>query len=187
MHLSEQPVSMTVGEYLEWEPRQSARHEYRHGRVYSMAGGTKVHGAIAFNAAVALGPRLRGTGCRGFSSDVKIAVSPQGPFYYADVVITCDPREDPTDAIVRYPSVVIEVLSRSTGGFDRTFKFWDYALIPSLSEYVLVDSQEQGVIVNRRAGEYLWSIRRCAAEDSVVLESLGIAFAVAELYEGVTL
>ncbi len=48
------------------------------------------------------------------------------------------------DALLN-PSVVIEVLSGSTEGYDRGEKFSELLTLPNLEQYVLVDSAEKGI------------------------------------------
>ncbi|MFN9059297.1 MAG: Uma2 family endonuclease, partial [Pseudanabaena sp.] len=40
---SQQPSTMSIKEYLEWEPQQDLRHEYINGEVFAMTGGTLAH------------------------------------------------------------------------------------------------------------------------------------------------
>jgi Uma2 family endonuclease len=54
-----QPPSMTLAEYLVWEPLQELRYEYIHGSVVAMTGGTIPHNDIALNFYRALYPQVR--------------------------------------------------------------------------------------------------------------------------------
>lgn len=47
--IPQQPLKMTVEEYLEWEPQQDLRYEYANGEVFAMTGGTIPHNDIALN------------------------------------------------------------------------------------------------------------------------------------------
>jgi Uma2 family endonuclease len=64
-HLSEE-------EYLDLELKSEIRHEYIQGQVYAMSGGSEQHSLIAVNLYALMRTKLRGTGCRMFSSDLKI-------------------------------------------------------------------------------------------------------------------
>jgi Uma2 family endonuclease len=63
-------------------------------------------------------------------------------YTYPDAAIACPPTfdEGPTAALLN-PKVLFEVLSPSTEG-DRGMKFRNYRRIPTIEEYVLIDSNE---------------------------------------------
>jgi Uma2 family endonuclease len=46
MSTAEKRMTMTIAEYLEWEPQQNEKHEFRNGQVFSQAGGTRKHSLI---------------------------------------------------------------------------------------------------------------------------------------------
>ncbi len=59
-------------------------------------------------------------------------------FYYPDVMVTCNPQY--TEKYYKsYPSLIVEVLSPSTQYLYRGEKRFNYQLLASLQEYVLVD------------------------------------------------
>ena len=67
------PVSrMTPEEYLEWEKRQSVKHEYVAGDVFAMAGASDAHGKIALNLASMLLQHTEGGPCEPFLLDRKV-------------------------------------------------------------------------------------------------------------------
>ncbi|MGB3694736.1 MAG: Uma2 family endonuclease [Spirulinaceae cyanobacterium] len=84
---------MTPQEYLEWEKRQELRYEYIDGEVFAMTGGTKPHNRIAGNLYTALDSFLAEKGCDIYIADVKVQVSPSGPYHYPNVMVTCDARD----------------------------------------------------------------------------------------------
>ena len=49
-----EPATMTVEEYLALEQTSQVKHEYSHGHVYAMSGGTIAHDRIANNVRTAL-------------------------------------------------------------------------------------------------------------------------------------
>ncbi|WP_072621035.1 Uma2 family endonuclease [Spirulina major] len=137
-----QSPRMTVAEYLAWETEQLIKHEYIDGEVYAMAGSTLPHNDIALNVYSVLRSHLRGKGCRVNVSDVKVRVSEQGPYFYPDVVVSCDQRDRTAIDAIYHPRLIIEVLSPSTGTFDYGQKFQFYRQISSLEEYVLIDATQ---------------------------------------------
>lgn len=66
---------MSPQEYLEWEESQDIKYEYINGEVFAMTGGTIPHTSIALNLASALKSHLRGSPCRAFMADAKVAVT----------------------------------------------------------------------------------------------------------------
>ncbi|WP_230839812.1 Uma2 family endonuclease [Gloeobacter morelensis] len=168
------PKGMSPAQYLEWESYQQIRHEYVHGEIFGMTGGSIAHNTVAVNVARLLGNHLETSGspCRVFISDVKAQITEDGPFYYPDVMVTCDERDRSAIYTLRHPCLIVEVLSPTTEAFDRGNKFADYRRIDALQEYVLFDSRKIAVEHYRRESERTWKLMLYTAEDSVHLESV---------------
>src|SRR5262245_59974595 len=119
---------MSVAEYLEFEERTEARHEYVDGYIYAMSGATSPHNLIVvnlyFHARLARPPQ----GCRIFMQGQKVHVASSNSIYYPDLVASCD-QTDAADSYLERPCFVIEVLSPSTERIDRTEKRDDYRTI----------------------------------------------------------
>jgi Uma2 family endonuclease len=139
-------------EYLQVEQGSTIKHEFLDGEIFAMAGGTPEHAAVAANVIAALHRQLADTGCRVYSSDLRVRVSATGLTTYPDVTIVCGDREtDPRDAnTVVNPTLIVEILSPSTAAYDRGEKLAHYQQIPSLREVVLVDHAEQRIELLRR-------------------------------------
>jgi Uma2 family endonuclease len=181
----QQPLKMTIAEYLEWESRQEVRHEYVNGEVYAMTGGTIPHNDIALNLYTALRPHLRSRGCRINVSDVKVEVSPTSPYYYPDIIVSCDPRDLNARKFIQSPKLIVEVLSPSTEAKDRGEKFTYYQTMPSLQEYVLISSEKIAVECYRRGEGRMWLYYPYRAGDVISLSSVEFECPIALLYEGV--
>jgi len=182
-----QARGFTPDEYLAWEREQPIRHEYIDGAVYAMTGGTLPHNAIAVNLISILRGRLRGTQCRVYTADAKVRVSAQGPYFYPDVVVTCDERDRRATELLQYPKLIIEVLSPSTAGFDRGDKFKFYRRIPTLEEYVLIDSEKVGIDCYRKTSGGKWELTAYPEDAGDILElaSLNFQCPLALVYEEV--
>ncbi len=183
---SQQPLKMTVEEYLEWEPQQEIRHEFVNGELFAMTGGTIPHNDIALNLYTALRPHLRSRGCRINVSDVKVQVSPASPYYYPDLIVSCDPQDLNARKFIQSPQVVVEVLSPSTETKDRGEKFIYYQTMRSLQEYVLIDPDKVAVECYRRGEGRMWLYYPYQAGDRISLSSLGFECPIELLYEGVS-
>ncbi len=176
---------MTPQEYLEWEKTQQLRYEYIDGEVFAMTGGTKPHNRIAFNFATELDGFLGDKGCDVFISDVKVQLTPSGPYHYPDVVVSCDDRDKESIDMVQYPCLIVEVLSPSTEAFDRGKKFTRYRQSSTLKEYVLIESDEISIECFRRNDEGLWVLHTYGEGDTLNLESVEISIPVDKLYRQV--
>jgi Uma2 family endonuclease len=68
----------TLDDYLAVEEESSTRHEFWKGEIVAMAGGTPEHAALAMAVGRQLGNQLEGSGCRVFSSELRVRVQPTG-------------------------------------------------------------------------------------------------------------
>lgn len=182
----QQPFKMTVEEYLEWESQQEMRHEYVYGELFAMTGGTIPHNDIALNLYTALRPHLRLRGCRINVSDVKVQVSLASPYYYPDIIVSCDTQDRNARKFIQSPTLIVEVLSPSTEAKDRGEKFISYQTMSSLQEYVLIDSEKVAVECYRRGEGRMWLYSPYRAGDMITLSSLEFECPIELLYEGVS-
>lgn len=183
--IPQQPEKMTIEEYLEWEPQQDLRYEYFNGEVFAMTGGTIPHNDIALNFYSALRPHLRSRGCRVNVSDVKVQVSSQSPYYYPDVVVSCDPLDINARKFIQNPKIIAEVLSPGTSAKDRGEKFTNYLNMPSLKEYLLINSETISVEGYCRGEGRMWLYYPYTTGDIITLSSIEFEIAIELLYEGV--
>ena len=79
--------------------------------------------------------------------------------------------------------MLAEVLSPATASYDRGEKFDHYQQIPSLRQYLLVDSERRHVDVYTRLADGRWA-REGFGRGRVPLDSVGIALDVEALYVG---
>lgn len=178
---------MSVEDYLAGDQVSNVRHEFIGGAVYAMAGASEDHNVISVNITAALHSHLRGKSCRVFMADLKVRlqISRADIFYYPDVMVTCDPR-DQDRYFKRHPKVLIEVLSESTDHIDRREKFLSYTQIESLEEYVLVAQNRMEVTVFRRAKNWHPEVLR-QPDQLFCLASLEFSLPLRDVYEGVKL
>jgi len=76
--MTAQPHDLTLAEFIVWEARQDAKHEFADGRVYAFAGGTKRHAALAIEIVGLLHAHLSGSPCQVYGSDVLVATKRSG-------------------------------------------------------------------------------------------------------------
>ena len=171
-------------EYLDIERQNPLRHEYRRGLVYAMAGGTDDRDRIAFNFLKLIDDGFGDSSdCRFYSGNVKVNYLDEF-YYYPDAFVTCNSRDRNDRYIKRYPKLIVEVLSSSTQAFDAGAKFEDYKKIDSLEEYVLISQDSQRVECRRRTATNEWETVIYEGCDRVLLKSVDLEFAIAQLYRG---
>jgi Uma2 family endonuclease len=179
-------LRFTREEYLEWEARQTERHEYVNGEIFALAGARRGHAIIALNIASELRNQLRGKPCRPFMADMKLQIDAADAFFYPDVLVTCDERDARADLQIEHPRLIIEVLSDSTAAYDLGLKFEYYRLVPELREYVVIEPDRQRIYAYRKneAGE--WLLRDLLPGEPLTLASVGCSITRDDIFEGVS-
>jgi Uma2 family endonuclease len=177
-------ILMSADAYLAWEATQQERHEYWDGEVVAMSGGTKKHNRVSFNSSKVLDAALAGTNCEVYINDIKVQVQANRKYFYPDVVVTCDERDQDTQ-LVRYPCLIVEVLSPSTEAVDRGKKFTDYRHFTTLREYILIQPEQPIVEVFCRNAAGKWELAEYGIDDVIHLESIGCPMTVKDLYDRV--
>jgi Uma2 family endonuclease len=174
---------MSFEEYLALV-EQDAEHayEYLDGRVYMMTGGSPDHSIIGSNLNALLQTFLRGRRCIVYNSDVYVQLSEQYRVC-PDVTLSRDSRDRGAQEVIRYPSLVAEVLSPTTEARDRGQKSLQYRCCPSIQEYLLISSEFPLVEVFRHEKQGFWSLYTLGLGDTIELNSLGLRFPVAEVYQ----
>ena len=182
MGLPQQQINLRA--YLEWENAQPERHEFYRGEVFAMTGGRRSHGCVTANLVRHLGNMLEGKPCRVFSESMKIQIA-DDTILYPDVFVTCDQQDLQTDIIFRAPTLIIEVLSPSTQGYDRSQKFALYRRLHSLKEYVLIDPDTRRAEVFRVNADGLFVLFDMSESEMLELASIDCKVAIAEVFAGI--
>ncbi len=164
---------------------KNARYEYLDGELRMLAGGSTYHSMLIANLTIVIGGLLHNDPCYIYNSDIRLQLS-EKRYVYPDITISCDQRDHELDDMIRYPKVVIEVLSPSTEATDRGKKFIYYQEHPTIQDYLMVDSQSIRVEAYHREDDG-WKFHVCGPDSMVTLESLGIQFAVGDIYRGMRL
>lgn len=177
-------ASWSLAEFMEWEAGRPERWELVGGEPRMMAGGSQVHALIAANLIAFLRPTLRGTPCRPSGFDLRIPIPETGNLRYPDVTIDCGPF-DPSARSAGAPSVVFEILSRSTGWYDQTTKLRDYETVPSIRQYVCISQSEQLVSVWIKGDDGRWgpSMDTRDSAASIFLPHLNVLLPMSIIYD----
>lgn len=153
---------LTIEEYIKLEQEAQQKYEFHNGYVYAMAGGTDSHNTITMNISGEIYAALKVKDCKIKNSDTKLYLENNNKFVYPDAMIICGKQEESEklkDAFTN-PIVIIEVLSESTGSYDRGDKFGFYRQIPSLRHYILIEQDKIKIdIFSRQSSTSLWDIR----------------------------
>jgi Uma2 family endonuclease len=178
---------LTETEYLDAEQSSQHRHEYIGGQVFAMAGGSREHNIICLNIASLLRSHLRGSGCTTFMADMKVKIPiphKTDIFYYPDVVVTCNDRD--TDRFfLKYPCLIIEVLSPATEAIDKREKRLNYQTLDCLKEYILLSQDEMKLEVYRQDERGTWTIEVLDKENDLQLNSIALTLTMSDIYEAV--
>jgi Uma2 family endonuclease len=167
-------TTFTPAEYLAMEEPAEYKSEYYDGEIFAMAGGTANHSTIALSFGAELLQILKSKPCRVYNSDVRLLIQGSGLYTYPDLTIVCGkieymPRRKDT---ITNPILLVEILSESTRAY-RGQKFNFYKPIPSLQEYVLVESEQPRVECYQRGDGDKWTVEMYDGLDAAMkLESV---------------
>ncbi|WP_244923828.1 Uma2 family endonuclease [Enhygromyxa salina] len=177
---------MSYADYAELERQGLGKHEYLRGEVVAMTDGTLEHARLASQLAYLLGRELAGGSCRVFSSDLRVRIEATDLDTYPDLSVVCgDPQTAAADdhALLN-PTLVIEVLSKSTEGYDRGQKASHYRRIPALKGYLLVSQQTRQLELQTRRDDGSWTLLEAGPGEQLCIEALGVTLDVDEVYQG---
>lgn len=179
----------TPAEYLAMEEVADYKSEFFNGEIFAMSGGTPDHSSVAVNVTAALNTALATRPCRVFNSDMRLQVERAGLYTYPDVMVICGKIElakRRNDTVVN-PLLIIEVLSESTHDYDRGPKFNFYKQIPTLQEYVVIESENPRVEYYRRSADDQWLVEMIDDIGATLkLASVACEIALREIYRKVS-
>lgn len=177
-------------DYLDMERAGQEKHEYFKGEIFAMSGASREHNIISKNLNTVVLPYLAGKDCNMFGSDVRIHIPENTLFTYPDLSIICGDwiTTDNEKDTVTNPSVIIEILSRTTRDYDRGTKFNLYRSIKTLKEYLLIDSLSVSVELFTRHDNDKWILTECKDRSgSFHISTIGLTLQLKDIYEDVTI
>ncbi|KOR33138.1 hypothetical protein TI05_02855 [Achromatium sp. WMS3] len=171
-------------EYLAFDTASDIRHEFYHGEIFAMSGGSFNHANIIGNIFMMLKLGLRKKPCYPMNSDMRIH-TPAGLDTYPDISIYCNhPKLQDNQCTLLNPIVIFEVLSPSTHNYDRGDKCKLYKTIKTLDAYVLVDSEAIWVEYYQRTAPDEWIVQKYQSKQDVVyLEAIQLSLPLMDIYE----
>jgi Uma2 family endonuclease len=185
MALPEYPY-VDVKDYLALDNTvKSVRCEYIDGTLRMQAGSSPDHSIITSNLNTILNYALRKEPFIVYGPDVRLQLSGLR-YFHPDVTVGCDPRDRENNDVIRYPCLLVEVLSLSTEAIDRGEKFNFYLAYPSVEEYLLVGSQRKSIEVYYRDSD-MWASRLYRSGSIIHLKSVNVFIPFDEVYEKTSL
>lgn len=181
MNIARVRQSLTEQDYLEGELLADIRHEYIDGAVYAMVGAHRRHNLISVNLVTKFANHLEGKPCKPYTSDMKVKVGSK--YFYPDVMVDCS--DDEYDYYTENPTIIVEVLSKSTRQHDKTFKREAYFQIASLKEYVLIEQDFVEVELWYRGLDQHWQQKVYYLGDDITFHSIGLTVSVEDIYQRV--
>jgi Uma2 family endonuclease len=175
-------------EYLALEETAEDKHEYQDGEIVSMTGGTTEHNKIALNFASNLKFALKRKQYDIFIGDLKLWIPTYRQGTYPDVMLIEGESiyYGSGKTTVINPSLIVEVLSKSTQNYDQGDKFFYYRSIPQFQEYILISQDQYYGMQFNKTQEGKWLLSEYMGVDSTLsLSSVEFQISFPELYENV--
>lgn len=197
MGLAKSQLIYSAEDYLEIDRNSQERYEYLDGEIWMMAGESEAHADICTNLVREISLQLKGSPCRVRAKDTKVrsgakpelARTKRGMFSYPDAVVICGKIEfhDEVKDVIVNPQVIIEVLSHSTGDFDRGEKFMRYRNWNlSLTDYILVAQDAPFIEHFTRQADNSWLLREYRGFDaSFPIASINCRLQLSEVFDRV--
>lgn len=180
---------LTIEEYLAFERESGLKHEYYKGEIFVMSGAGTRNNIIFSNLFIELGLKLKGKSCIPFGSDMRIHIPENTLFTYPDISVFCnnDIQIKEEDYSIG-PTVIFEILSPSTQHYDRGGKFKLYRDIPTLKEFILVDTESISVEVFRLNATNHWELEEYkVVADNLYISALEISIPLSIIYHNTKL
>ena len=172
---------MSEQAYLDGELLSDIRHEYIEGEVYAMVGAHKYHNQIVMTVSNVFYNHLLGKPCQPYASDMKVKIDRK--YFYPDVMVDCSQVD--ADYYIEQPSIIVEVLSKSTRQHDKTVKRLAYFQIASLKEYVLIEQDFVEIEFWSRDENNYWQQSVYYLGDDIHFQSIDLTVSVEDSYRQV--
>lgn len=196
----EQPVSqyITPYEYLEFERQALDKHEYYKGRVWLKNHPPEVsssetdlirHAALQANLSRTIQYNSAAIFFKWYSC-IPLFIPGTAESLQPDAFILCGEPEfvDGAFDTLKNPAVIFEILSPATRSYDRGQKFALYRDIPSLKEYIIIDSEGVSVEQFVKNADSTWTLTEYKKiELQFTINAIQMPLTLDKLYAGVKL
>ena len=177
----------SIEQYFDLLTSSQRKYEYHDGKVTMMAGGKRAHNKAKRNlfSAIEAG---RGD-CHLYDSDTAIFIEAANRYYFPDIAGLCGEEQWSDEGGIERifnPTLIIEVLSSSSTIYDTGEEFAMYRKLPSLKEYITVDSRAVLVSTYYRRDNGDWQIGSYYNLDQEVeIQTFGLHVPLSLIYDGV--
>jgi Uma2 family endonuclease len=171
----------TTETFLAWEDQQEGKYEFDGRNVIPITGGSIAHQRIVFNLCLVLMNLL---GDRALMVVQEMRLRTGSRIRYPDVLV-CPGSLDQTTRTLTDAIAIFEVLSDDTATTDRVEKLIDYATLPSLRCYVLLEQTMVAATMFQREPGGPW-IASPHTGGMLAVPGLDISLPLADLYQGLT-
>lgn len=190
--VEKEPRLYTLAEYLRKEERSNELHEYYNGIIKKLPMARGPHNIISTNMTVQLDLAFRAVNKDYYvMSSKQLVYLPQLNFsLYPDVLVVCETPKyfDNNEVLLINPILIVEVLSKSTGKYDRTTKFDEYKTLDSFKEYVLIDQKKCHVETRFQEEPHLWREHTYTElTEKVMLKSVNCSIDMSMIYRKIEL
>ena len=152
---------ISAEEYLNRERDSKEPNEYYEGQIYALQEPDAQYRLIRSNIIIATGEFLSVSNFEMLTTNTLAGSSSHDFYLYPDISIVdgSSEIENYIMSVLLSPCVLIEILhplSISTQCIDKWQKLFIYQKIPSLKEYIMVDSQKKSISIARRLEDNMW-------------------------------
>lgn len=176
-------------EYFQLEEKALFKSEFRNGKIFPMPNGTTNHGKIIGSLffQLKLATRTINQPTLVCTSEIKIFIETLNEGLYPDTFIVLQPEMYyKKDKAITNPSIIFEVLSDSTEGYDRGEKFRKYKHLYSFQEYVLIEQDQPVVDVFHKKDNSAWEMNSyIGLKEKMQLKTLDIQIGLSDIYEDI--
>jgi Uma2 family endonuclease len=178
---------MSVDEFLRWDDGTETHYELVGGFPVAIAPPAAAHRILNVRLVSQIDAALsRRRPCNAQIEAGIVRPDRADTYFEADIAATCAGHERGQQAI-KDPFLIVEILSPNTERHDRRVKLPVYRQIESVTEILLIASDERYAELHRRVGsQWIIDIVR-GNEAAFVLASVGIELRMADLYDGIML
>ena len=153
-----------------------------------MTGGTTNHNRLVLEFCTYLNFALREQNAEVFAGDVRLWIPDYREYTYPDIMVVKEQPiyQTPGTTTITNPTIIVEVLSKSTQARDRGDKFRFYRSIPEFKEYILIDQYSLLVEHFVKTSEHQWILTEYETKESKLsLDSVEFEISLEELYKRV--
>ena len=175
---------LTIEEYNQLEEEKQWRYEYLNGRVVPREEADLAHSFTASNLSNLLGKALNETEYKVLTSVAKFHIEQENVSLYPDLAVVRSPWERSEDdaGAFKNPLLIVEIISDNSATYDQGEKFNYYRKIPTLQEYVLLDTDTWHVETRFRSfADNTWQIEWFRMK--LVLKSIDVNLSLSEIFQ----